>query len=490
MSSGTTSSRRAFLKSTALASVAGAAGSASAMAELASANPVPAQRPNVLMICADQFRADFIGAMRHNPSTRTVNLDAMARRGVLCTSAICNQPLCSPSRASFLTSRYATETRVWKLGPELDHSLPTIANVFDDNGYSTHFVGKWHVSSTGKDTMGPNTLAWVPPGPSRGGFQTWEGANVTELTSHPYYGSYWDNEGNDLKFHDQYRVDFMASRAIRIIEQPHQKPWFLFLSQLEPHQQNDVDQFVAPNGYAETFLNSFVPHDLRNLHGNWQDHLPGYYGCVQAIDESVGRIVQALDKTGQLDNTVIAFFSDHGNHFRTRIGEYKRSPHDASLRVPFILQGPGFDRAVELPQQVQLLDLAPTLLDAAGIKPPASMRGRSILPLLNDADARTKWDDVAYIQISASMCARALRTPEWCYCVYDPDTGGNQAPTSTQYTEWALYSISGDPAQQHNLIGRPEYRQVAAGLREVLKQKIAAAGEPSANIKPVTIFNS
>jgi arylsulfatase A-like enzyme len=490
MSTKTTSSRRAFLKSTALASVAGAAGSVSAVAELSSSEPASARRPNVLMICSDQFRADFIGAAHQNPSTRTRNLDAMARCGVMCTSAICNQPLCSPSRASFLTSRYATETRVWKLGLELDHSLPTIANVFGDNGYSTHFVGKWHVSSSGKDTTGPNTHGWVPPGPSRGGFQTWEGANEVELTSHPYYGSYWDNEGNDLKFHDQYRVDFIASRAIKIIEQSHQKPWFMFLSQLEPHQQNDVDQFVAPNGYAETFLNPYVPHDLRNLHGNWQDHLPGYYGCVQAIDESVGRIVQALDRSGQLDNTVIAFFSDHGNHFRTRIGEYKRSPHDASLRVPFILQGPGLDHAVQLPQQVTLLDLAPTLLDAAEIEPPSSMRGRSILPLLKDAGARANWDDTAYIQISASMCARALRTPDWCYCVYDPEIGGNEAPHSTRYTEWALYSISGDPAEQHNLIGRPEYKYIAEELREVLKQRIVAAGEPSATIKPVTIFNS
>ncbi len=480
-------SRRTFLKSAALASAGGVAARANGLSAYDS--PAPAIRPNVLMICSDQFRADFIGAHRQNPSTRTPFLDAMACRGVLCSNAICNQPLCSPSRASFLTSRHATETGVWKLGLELDHKVPTIADCFNQAGYSTHFVGKWHISGNRKKD-GSENMGWIPPGPSRAGFQTWEGANVTEIVSHPYEGSYWDNEGKDLKYHDQYRVDFTVERAIRILEQPHDKPWFMFLSQLEPHQQNDVDQFVAPNGYAEKFRDPFVPPDLIHLKGNWQSHLPGYYGCVQRIDESVGRVLAVLEKQEQLKNTIVVFFSDHGCHFRTRIGEYKRSPHEASLRVPFIVQGPGFDVATELRQQVTLLDLAPTLLQAAGIVPPSTMRGRPIQHLLHDAEARAKWDEApAYIQISGSMCARAIRTPEWCYCVYDPETDGNQKPSSIDYTEWALYSIVGDPAEQYNLIGRPEYKDVIAKLRDMLRDQIVSAGEPPAAIKPVTIYN-
>jgi len=476
--------RRSFLKAAALVS----AGATRALSEQKSAEP-SVRRPNVLMICADQFRADFIGAARQNPTTRTPNLDAMARRGVMCANTVCNQPLCSPSRASFLTSRHATETGVWKLGLELNHNLPTIADLFGQNGYSTHFVGKWHVSSNRGADGAPN-LGWIPPGPSRGGFQTWEGANVTELVSHPYEGSYWDNEGNDLNYKNEYRVDFMVDRAIRILQQPHTDPWLMFLSLLEPHQQNDVDEFVAPTGYAETFRNPYVPPDLLALDGNWQDHLPGYYGCVQRIDEAVGRILQFLEKQNQLDDTIVVFFSDHGCHFRTRIGEYKRSPHDASLRVPFILQGPGLNQAMEIQQQVTLLDLAPTLLDAAGIQPQEGMRGRSILPLTHDPDARAKRDAApAYIQISASMCARAIRTREWTYCVCDPALDGDRVPGSSNYTEWALYSLAGDLAQLRNLIGRPEYQAIAAELRELLKQQIIAAGEPEAVIKPAVTFN-
>ena len=478
-------SRRNFLKNIALAT----AGGTSVLGEAQQPGRTTARRPNVLMVCADQFRADFIGAAKQNPSVHTPNLDSIARRGVMCTNAVCNQPLCSPSRASFLTSRHATETGVWKLGLEMDHRIPTIADLFNDNGYSTHFVGKWHVSSNRKSDGSPN-LGWIPPGTSRGGFKTWEGANVTELISHPYEGSYWDNEGRDLKYKDRYRVEFMTDRAIQLIEQQRRGPWMLFLSILEPHQQNDVDQFVAPNGYTEKYLNPHVPLDLRQLEGNWQDHLPGYYGCVQSIDEAMGRIVASLAKQNLLDDTIIAFFSDHGCHFRTRIGEYKRSPHDSSLRVPFLLQGPGLDYSTELAQQVTLLDLAPTLLDAAGIKPPQSMRGRSILPLLTEADARSKWDDEpAFIQISASMCARAIRTREWCYCVYDPNANGDQVPSSTNYTEWALYSLSGDPAQLRNLAGRPEYKEVSARLRTELKRLIVAAGEQEPTIHPAPTFN-
>jgi len=477
--------RRDFLKSAALAS---AVLPATAMTNQANETS-STRRPNVLMICADQFRADFIGAANENPSTQTKNLDAVARRGTFCTQAICNQPLCSPSRASFLTSRYATEVGMWKLELELDHTKPTIADVFSQNGYSTHFVGKWHVSASKND--GKSNLGWIPPGPSRGGFQTWEGANVTELVSHPYEGNYWDNEGKNLNYHDVYRVNFIADRAIQILEQPHDKPWFMFLSQLEPHQQNDANQFIGPNGYAEHYGNAHVPADIRPLQGDWQDHMPGYYACVQAIDESIGRIVDALERSGQLENTVILFFSDHGCHFKTRIGEYKRSPHDASLRVPFILQGPGFNKSMKITQQITLLDLVPTLLDAAGLKPAPGMRGRSILPLLNDVAARENWDEKpAYIQISASMCARAIRTPEWCYCVFDPDAEGNKVSRSTSYTEWALYSNAGDPVQHRNVIGRPEYKEISAKLRAMLEQEIVAAGEPAATITPVRTFNS
>lgn len=468
------------------------------------------------MICADQFRADFVGANHENPSTKTPNIDALAERGISFRHCVTNQPLCSPSRASFLTSRYATETGVWKLGPELDHNLPTVATEFGKHGYSTHFLGKWHVSGT-ELPNGKKQLGWVPPGPSRGGFDDqWEGANVLELVSHPYEGNYWDSEGNNIGYKGEYRVDFIAKRAVQVIEEKHDKPWFMFVSQLEPHQQNDVDAFVPPLRYADDFTwrvyrsqlseqqqkeldtlahptrpsysDPYIPEDLRNLPGNWRSHIAGYYGSVQGIDDCVGTLVAALERTGQLDNTIIVFFSDHGNTFRTRLGEYKRSPHDSALRVPFVIAGPGFDQSRIIDEVVTLLDLVPTLLDGAGIQPPTSMRGRPLKALAETLDVRKNWDNTAYFQISQSICGRGIRTPDWCYCAFDPTVKGGGAEYSTHYQDFALYSIAGDPAETVNLVGRPEYREIANELREELQKRIVAAGEPEATITPIHYY--
>jgi arylsulfatase A-like enzyme len=254
----------------------------------------------------------------------------------------------------------------------------------------------------------------------------------------------------------------------------------LFVSQLEPHQQNDVDAFIPPKRYEDKYDDPFIPEDVRNLPGNWRSRIPGYYGCVQAIDDCVGRLVDTLKSTGQLDNTIIVFFS--------RMGEYKRSPHESSIRVPFIFAGPGFDQSVTVDEVVSLLDLTPTLLDGAGIQAPSSMQGKSIRPLAHDPAARKGWDTIAYIQISQSIVGRAIRTPEWMYCAFDPSIPRGQAEYSTQYTDFALYSLAADPYQRLNLVGRPEYKDIADLLREELKRRIIANGEAVPTITPISYY--
>jgi arylsulfatase A-like enzyme len=481
------STRRSFLRNAAFASGAAAASGANPAVAvgLMGAAASTSRPPNVLMICADQFRADFVGANHENPSVKTPHIDALAARGANFRQCMSNQPLCSPSRASFLTGRYATETSVWKLGAELDHSLPTIASELRKNGYTTNFMGKWHISNVEEQKH----LGWVAPGPSRGGFDDlWEGANVIELVSHPNEGSYWDNEGNNIGYKDEYRVDFIANRARQFIEQKHDKPWLLFVSQLEPHVQNDVNDNVPPKRYADKYPNPFVPADLGDRRGNWRQLMPGYYGCVQAIDDCVGTLVGALQETGQLDNTIIAFFSDHGCHFGTRNPEYKRSPHDASIRVPLIIAGPGFDHSVVVDEVVSLLNLTPTLLHGAGIEPPTSMHGKPLRPLLEDPKVRKEWDSTAYFQISQMICARGIRTRDWCYCAFDPTVPHGEAEFGTQYQDYALYSIAGDPNQTVNLVGHPEYKDVAAELRGELRKRIVSAGEPEPTIMPVNFY--
>jgi arylsulfatase A-like enzyme len=474
-------SRRAFLRQAALTSGAVVAGphvSTSAGAAR------PKRQPNVLMFCSDQFRADFLGINGQNPSVKTPNLDALARHGTNFRTCLTNQPLCSPSRASFMTGTYATKTGVFRLGLEPDHTIPSIATTLKGAGYSTSFIGKWHVSGT-SPRVAIEPRGWIAPGSSRWGFDYWEGANVLELESHPIEGNYWDNAGTNIGFKNQYRVDFVTDRAVQVIEsQSRDKPWLIFVSQLEPHQQNDVDDMVPPERYAGKYDNAFVPQDLRDLPGNWNSRLKGYYGCVQAIDDSMGRIVAALKDTGQLENTIIIFFSDHGCTFRTRLGEYKRSPHEASVRVPLVFSGPAFNHAASLDEVVSLLDLTPTLLDACGVAAPVIVQGKSLKELPTNPQARLDLDQTVYVQISASMVGRAIRTPEWTFCSYDPDLRPDHDPMGESYLDFCMYQVGADPYQKTNLVGRPEYEQQAKLLRAELLRRILANGEPRPEMKP------
>jgi len=478
--------RRDFLKSAASTAVtAGFAGAVSSAETSRSAKNMrsgsrSSRKPNIILYIADQMRWDFIGAYGLNPSTATPNLDKVFARGVTFTHAVTNQPLCAPSRAGMMTGRYATETGVWKNGPQLPHDLPTLAGILRSNGYTTNLIGKWHLSDAGHGFV---------PSENRGGFlDLWEGSNVLELTSHPYEGTIWNGNGQPIPWKGEYRVDFLTDLAVKFLKQPQEKPFLLNISQIEPHFQNDAGRFIAPNGYADRFRNPFVPPDLLNLPGNWQEQLPDYYGDIAKIDESVGRILQTLEEQNLLDDTIFMFVSDHGCHFETRNAEYKRSPHDSSIRIPFLIQGPGFDRSLQLSQIVGNIDLTPTLLDAVGVAVPSSMKGRSLMPLIRDTDARMQWNNKALIQISESMVGRAIRTKEWTYCVADPNLRGGANQSSTEYQEYVMYNNFSDPAQLVNLAGRRPFQDVADQLRKELVDFIVASGERAPTITPARLY--
>ena len=477
-------SRRSFLK-TSVASAMAAAVPAAAKAQQSTAPAKPTTPPNIILYLSDQFRADFVGANGRNGSTHTPNIDAMASRGKNFTHTVTNQPVCAPSRSVIFTSRYATETGVWHNGLELNKSLPTLAGELRNAGYTANLIGKWHLAlerPAEGGSPGPVKLA------DRGGFNDlWEGANAIENTSHPYYGSIWDRDGKEITYKDEYRVDFLTDRAEHFLRQKQDKPFFLFISQLEPHQQNDMHQPIAPKGAAARYLNCTVPDDLRALPGTWQAQLPDYYGCIESIDASVGRIRKILEEEHLAENTIFVFLSDHGCHFMTRNTEYKRSTHNSSLRVPLIIDGPGFHGMQQINELVGLIDVAPTLLEAAGVPVPASWKGHSLMPLLNDAEARRTWPNQQLIQISESMTGRAIRTPDWTYCVADP-SGSTKEASATTYHEYQFYDQRADPNELVNLAGRMEYREKAAELREQLLKLLAAAGEPTPEIIPAKLY--
>jgi arylsulfatase A-like enzyme len=316
----------------------------------------------------------------------------------------------------------------------------------------------------------------------------WEAADTLEYTSRPYEGRVFDADGRPVEFRGQYRADFLTDRAIGFMERRRDdRPFFMFLSYIEPHQQNDMGRFIAPEGYAERYANPWVPPDLRDRPGDWVSSLPDYYGCVARLDECLGRLLAWLDAHGQAERTIVVFTSDHGCHFRTRNREYKRCAHESAIRIPLVVAGPGFDTGRVAPEMASLVDVPPTLLDAARIAPPATFQGRSLASLAQGPVA--DWPEEVLVQISAAELGRAIRTGRWKYSVFAPDRDPNGDASSLVYVERYLYDLAADPHETVNLAGRPgAYREAADELMHALKRRMREAGEQEPEIVPARYY--
>jgi len=425
--------------------------------------PTPSTRqPNVIVFFTDQQRWDSTG-VHGNPLELTPNFDRMAQQGTDVHYSFTCQPVCGPARSCLQTGMYATQTGVWKNSRTLALDAMTLARYFGQAGYATGYIGKWHLA-----TQEP------VPQAERGGYDYWLASNLLEFTSGPYDLVMYDNDNQPVKL-PGYRVDGQTDAAIRYIDHHQQVPFFLFLSYIEPHHQNNLDDYPPPDGYRNRYSDKHIPPDLAALGGSTHAHLGGYYGMIKRLDEALGRLLDALKSLDLLDNTIVLFTSDHGCHFKTRNAEYKRSCHESSIRVPTAIRGPRFEGGGRLRQLVSLIDLPPTLLDAAGIPIPAQMQGRSLLPLLRGAKA--DWPEEVFIQISESQIGRALRTARWKYSVVAPGLDGNSAPGADRYVEEYFYDLEADPHELTNLVNQAAYSAIKTNLRERLIARMVAAGE-------------
>ncbi|MCU4975054.1 sulfatase-like hydrolase/transferase [Halobacteria archaeon AArc-m2/3/4] len=420
--------------------------------------------PNVIVLLTDQQRWDTLGAYGC-PMDITPTLDSLANDGTVLRQAITTQPSCGPFRASFHTGKFATETGVWRNSIPLSSNETTLAHRFKDGGYDVGFIGNWHISGSFDEPV---------PEERRGGYTDfWAGADVPEFTTHPTEGKLFDSNNDPIRF-EGYRADAFTEYAIEAIESL-SEPFFLIVSYLEPHNQNDMGSFIPPDGYAERHTNNpYVPPDLQNRPGNWYQELPNYYGIIERLDECISRLIETLNVKNIRDETILTFTSDHGCHFRTRPGEYKCTPHESAVRVPTILSGPGFDSGNDIDEVTSLIDLPPTLLDAAGLEVPSEMHGTSLLPARRGGTIDEDRD--AFIQISSSQIGRAIRTDRWKYAIAAPSPtgwrGGNGQQSSERYVERYLYDLFRDPEESVNLAGRSDYRDTRVDLQNRLKEYI------------------
>jgi len=439
------------------------------------AGPDP-ERPNIVIVISDQFRWDNVGAMGRNPLHLTPNLDSMAAQGVLFRSAFSAQPVCAPARGSIFTGQYPSRHGVWRNGFGLAENARTLATEMRQAGYSANYIGKWHLARN-PSVPGPVTAD------NRGGFlDLWQGSNLLEFTSHAYEGDLFDNDGKPIHFSGVYRVDFMTGLARRFLRSA-KSPFLLVVSYLETHHQNDTDTFDPPKEYKNRYANPYFPPDLRPYPGSWPSQLSDYYSCVARIDDAIGTIRRTLAETGLDKNTILVFLSDHGCHFKTRNSEYKRSPQEGSIHIPLVIEGPGFNRSLEISELVSHVDLMPSLLEAVRVPVPDTVQGRSFLPLL---DRRTEgWRNEIYFEMEEFVTGRGLRTPQYTYAVSAPKVPGwKAAPGAGRYVEYILYDLYADPYQQVNLAGRVPRKAVSEQLRARLGARIAEAAGSAPPIDP------
>ncbi|MCI8624522.1 MAG: sulfatase-like hydrolase/transferase [Provencibacterium sp.] len=476
-------------------------------------------RPNILWICTDQQRSDTLGCYG-NEFVHTPRLDGLAQKGVLFTRAYSQSPVCTPSRASFLTGRYPRATRCRQNGQSIPPDEKLVSKLFAEAGYNCGLAGKLHISACHASVCrtterriddGYSVFHWSHHPQDFGGkngwanneYHIWLREQGTAYRTEPYEGSQQVQAGMPEPYH---QTRWCADRAIDFIRAnaAHRQPWFFSLNFYDPHHPFDppreyLDRYRAvlediplPNyqpGELEN-KNIFQQRELQNGAYNnnrrfrfeemtGRDHRlvrAAYWAMVDLIDCQVGRILEALEACGEAENTLVIFTSDHGEMLGDH-GIYLKGPHfyDCCVRVPLILALPGsVQQGVRSRALVELTDLAPTLLEAAGLPVWPGMQGRSFWPLLTGkAPLDCHREDVLAEYLNAmpnhrnpSAYLSMLRDERYKLIRQHGGPGGE------------LYDLENDPNETHNLWDDPAYAQVRIDLTDRLCDRIAFTCDP------------
>lgn len=438
-------------------------------------------RPNVLLIMADDL-SDDIGTFGH-PIVRTPNLDRLAARGVRFTRAYTQFPLCSPSRVSMLTGLRPDATRVYDLQTDFRAVRPglvTLPQLFKQNGYISARVGKiYHYGNPGQiGTPGlDDPVSWDHTVNPRGIDKDEEPLLTNYTPQRKGFGSalaYYASPAPD-EAHTDGKV---ALETIKLLEQYRDRPFFLAAGFYRPHCP-----YIAPQKYFDMYPLDEVPAPpatprtddvpapawyTNPPHWNLDERqqreiLRAYYASVSFLDANVGRLLDALDRLGLADNTIVVFVSDHGYHLGDRGQWMKMTLFERSTRTPVIVAGAGVQaHGTESRRIVELLDVYPTLAAMTGLETPAGLHGRSLVPLLRDP--ASPWNHAAVSQLrrgggANSFMGYTLRTERWRYTEWDHGARGVE-----------LYDVEADPGEVHNRAADPAVQTTL----QRLKQELAA----------------
>lgn len=438
-------------------------------------------RPNIVFILVDDLRWDELGCAGH-PYIKTPNIDRIAREGAMFRNAFMTTPLCSPSRASFLTGQYAHANGITDNVDRsaASHKLVTFPLLLHQSGYETAFVGKWHMGND--DTPRPGFDRWV----------SFKGQGA-------YYDPDINEDGKSVK-PAGYITDLLNGYAVEFIKRRRDKPFLVYLAHKAIHpeatQNNDgsvnladSERFMPAERHKNLYAGKTVPRrpnamrapvgkpalerrigelpPLGAATSTRDEAILGRQRSLSAIEEGVGEILSALKETGQLDNTLIVFTSDNGYFYGEHgLSVERRLAYEESIRMPLLVRYPRMIKAGTAPDEIALnIDIAPTLLSVAGASAPGDMQGRSLAPLLKGE--KVKWRDSFLIEYYSDrvfprmerMGYKAARNGRWKYIHYLELEGMDE-----------LYDLKTDPYEMKNLINHPGAKKALGEMKQEMER--------------------
>jgi len=479
------------------------------------------KRPNILWLCTDQQRADSFGCYG-NKLVSSPNIDRLAASGVRFTHAYCQAPVCAPSRASFLTGRYPRTCRVRQNGQDMPGDEMLVTRILKEAGYCCGLSGKLHLSGCAPAARpiaeprindGYDYFAWSHDNSVKydwvmNGYTQWlrtQGVkNVStprEDCAHVFNGM--PAEYSQAKWCTDRAIEFMKAASGKEL------PWAFSFNCFDPHHP-----FDPPAEYIEKYINildklplpDYIPGELdektppqrkehRGAYGV-KGHFPydeltekdhriiraAYYALCDLVDEQIGRMLDYLEESGQLDNTVIIFHSDHGESLGDH-GMYLKGCYfyESNVKVPLIISYKGkFAEGLTANGLVELIDLAPTILDICGIPAHPGMQGRSLCPVLRgEADPDNIRDSVFCEAYKTKFSGEKLTFGSMVFDGrYKITMTHELAPAYPKDHLCELYDLESDPGEHKNLYYDPEYVELKARMLELFCQRQAMTADP------------
>jgi len=432
------------------------------------------KRPNLLVIHTDEHNFRTLGCYRKtlppeqafmwgkDAVVETPNIDWIARSGAICTSFYATTPVCSPSRASFVSGRYPQNTPVVKNGIPLNDDIITFAEILRRNGYATGYAGKWHLDGGGKPQWAPERTFGFDD--NRYMFNRGHWKKLTDTPGGPKVDTgakpSYDVSGATA---ENFTTDWLADKTLTFITRNRHKPFCYMVSIPDPHGPDSVRAPYNEQYTGMTFARPRTAGKKPGASPSWaspgrgKTKMSQYFGMVKCIDDNVGRILDHLRENKLLDNTIIVFTADHGDLCGEHGRHNKGVPLEASARIPFVIHYPDKIKAgTTVAEALGTVDFLPTILGLMGVETAGREEGRDASALFLSHKTPGEWNDITFVRGTGPQ-------PNWLAAI----TGRYKLVLSPRDPPW-LIDLQKDPDELKNVCADPAYAEIVRTLAEEL----------------------